>query len=311
VKGDGPTPPRLAFYRGLLHERRGNFLQAAAAYAEVAKGTDLYPTARIRRAVVLLQAGQPAQALSPLQEAMAERPEDWDTYPVYARALELTGDSEGGEKLLRDTLVRHPAPELYEGLSELLLRRGRGTEAVDILRTALKGRPRSEPLLFALGVALERQGQINEAMGRMREILQANPDHAAALNFIGYELAEKGADKGSTLDEAERFIRRALQLRPETGAYLDSLGWVYFCRGQYEKAMGTLEHAALLAPFEPVIIEHLGDAYRKLAKLPQAEATYRRALQSLEHAPLLDDAEAHRRTLEEKLKSLSTEAASR
>jgi tetratricopeptide (TPR) repeat protein len=307
AREEAPQNPRLAFYRGLLNERRGNFVRAAAAYAEVPKGAELYPTARMRRAMALLQAGQAGEALVPLKEAVVDRPEDWDAYPVYARALELTGDAAGGETLLRHALARHPVASLYEGLSELLVRRGRMGEAVEMLRAALKQAPKDEQLLFALGVALERQGRLDEAVQRMREVLAVNPDHAAALNFIGYSLAERG----SGFDEAERLIQRALQLRPETGAYLDSLGWVYYCRGQYEKAVGTLEHAATLSPYEPVIIEHLGDAYRKLAKLPEAAATYRRALQSLEHAPLLDDADVRRRSLEQKLKLLSTEAASR
>ena len=304
---DESQSPRLAFVQGLLNERRGNFAKAASAYAEVPRTSELFANARIRRAMALISGGQAKEALAPLKEAIKERPEDWDTYPIYARALELTGDLAAGETLLRDALKGHSRPELFEGLAELLLRVGRGKEALELLRGALKDAPHDEQLLFALGAALEHEGQHDEALVRMREVLSVNPDHAAAMNFIGYTLAEKGFG----FDEAERLIQRALQLRPETGAFLDSLGWVYFRKGQYEKAAGTLEHAASLSPYEPVIIEHLGDVYRKLAKLPEAAATYRRALQSLDHSPLVDDVETHRRSLERKLKLLSTEAASR
>ena len=61
----------------------------------------------------------------------------------------------------------------------------------------------------------------------MRELLEVNPQNASALNFIGYTLA----DHGEQLEEAERLVRRALAIHPDSGAYLDSLGWVQFRRG--------------------------------------------------------------------------------
>ena len=61
----------------------------------------------------------------------------------------------------------------------------------------------------------------------MRALLAVNPDHAEALNFVGYAYAEQGV----RLEEAERLVRRALELKPRSGHILDSLGWVLFRRG--------------------------------------------------------------------------------
>jgi tetratricopeptide (TPR) repeat protein len=109
----------------------------------------------------------------------------------------------------------------------------------------------------------------------MRRVLENNPDHAQALNYIGYTYAEKEI----FLDEAEALVKRALELKPDDGYITDSLGWVYFKKGQLDKAIAELEKAHKLAPEDPVIAEHLGDAYLKNQQGDKAVQMYERSLQ--------------------------------
>ncbi|MFN7135438.1 MAG: tetratricopeptide repeat protein, partial [Myxococcales bacterium] len=102
-------------------------------------------------------------------------------------------------------------------------------DAVALLVKALDERPRDEVLLFALGVLHEKRGEAEQAIARMRQVLAVNPLNASALNFIGYTWAELGQN----LDEAEALIRKALELNPDNGAYVDSLGWVLYKKGDY------------------------------------------------------------------------------
>ena len=127
------------------------------------------------------------------------------------------------------------------------------------------------------------------------------------LNFIGYMLADHGRD----LDTAEGMVRRALELKPGTGAYLDSLGWVYFRRGENAQALRLLEQAAALEPEQPVIADHLGDAYLRADRKADAARWYRNALEALQHADDPLDARGLRNRVERKLKALSTESAGR
>jgi Flp pilus assembly protein TadD len=105
----------------------------------------------------------------------------------------------------------------------------------------------------------------------LRRVLEINPENGPALNFLGYSLAERGEN----LEEAEQLIRRALEITPNDGFFVDSLGWVYFQRGDYGAAVRELERAAKLAGSDPVISEHLADAYVKVGRTEDAIRAYR------------------------------------
>jgi tetratricopeptide (TPR) repeat protein len=105
-------------------------------------------------------------------------------------------------------------------------------------------------------------------------LIAKDPDNAAALNYLGYMFAEDG----SNLDEAETLIQRALKLQPANGGYLDSLGWIYYKKGQYKRAMEVLERAVALDKNEGVIWEHLGDVLVALGQKKSALEKYREAL---------------------------------
>jgi Flp pilus assembly protein TadD len=111
-------------------------------------------------------------------------------------------------------------------------------------------------------------------MEHMQKAIDLNPENAAALNYLGYTWAEMGV----RLDEAENLIRRALKIEPNDGFYIDSLGWVYYQRGEYGKAVEELERAVELTIDDPTIIEHLADAYEKAGKPDQALLRYREAV---------------------------------
>jgi Flp pilus assembly protein TadD len=108
----------------------------------------------------------------------------------------------------------------------------------------------------------------------MRRAIDINPSNAPALNYLGYTYAESG----KRLDEAEKLIKRALNIEPEDGFYVDSLGWVYYQKGEYQKAVDQLERAVNLTGSDPTITEHLGDAYDKVGKIRDARHEYQDAL---------------------------------
>jgi len=105
-------------------------------------------------------------------------------------------------------------------------------------------------------------------------VLELNPDNADAQNFLGYSYAEVGEN----LDEAEKLVKEALRAKPNSGHIIDSLGWVYYKRGQYDKAVAELERAHHIMPQDGTVAEHLGDAYFQMKRYREALRIYRRAL---------------------------------
>jgi len=307
-RAGGRGEPRLAFYAGLVHEKLRRFAKAADAYGAVPEDSELFHESRLHQASCLSLAGQHPKALELFKKGVAEKPEYVLLYPAYARALERAGNDREAEALLRRAVQKYPLAELFDALSQTLQKRGRLAEAIDLLVQALASRPRDESLLYTLGAAYERKGDHDRSIAQMRAVLEVNPENPDAMNFIGYTLAESGKN----LEEAEKLLLKALELRPDSGAFLDSLGWIYYQRGEPERAVKTLEKAVQLAQGEPVIIEHLGDAYHRASRPQDAEKAYLRALEALRLAPeSSDDPKAQQKSLERKLKALSSGAASR
>jgi tetratricopeptide (TPR) repeat protein len=121
---------------------------------------------------------------------------------------------------------------------------------------------------FDYGAAADQAGLYDKAADLLRKSIALDPAKAAeAYNYIGFMWAEHNLH----LDEAEEMIGRALQLDPNNGAYLDSLGWVFYRKGKYEEALNELLRAAqALTRDDPIVFEHIGDTYSKLNRVPQA-----------------------------------------
>ncbi len=297
--------PRLHFYAGLLEERLGHFAEAAKAYGDVPESSELHPKARLQRGSCLSQAGQHKEALALLKKSIDERPDYAPLVPIYARALERSGAWRDAESFLKRALAKREDTDWVEALAGTYERQGRFQEALDVLLEALRARPNDESLLFSLGAVYERKGDHDKSMQAMRAVLDINPENALAMNFIGYSLA----DRGVNFEEAERLVMRALELKPDSGEFLDSLGWLHFRRGDFTRAVDLLERAAALAPGEPTIHEHLGDAYRQSSRPGQARDAYQRALETLRRSPERAESKHQRASLEKKLKQLSVEMA--
>jgi tetratricopeptide (TPR) repeat protein len=97
------------------------------------------------------------------------------------------------------------------------------------------------------------------------------------------ELAYFWADEGQHLDEALALSRRAYALDPDNGPLLDTYGWVYFQMGQAKDALPYLQRAAIMTNNDPVVLQHVGDAYLKIGQRREAIATWTRALQKDPH----------------------------
>lgn len=297
--------PRLQFYAGLVNERLRRFEAALAAFEQVSEANaELYPEAQLHLAMCLSSLGRHDAALEVLGRLAAERPA-WPGLDVtLARALELSGQVSRAEAELVQAFERGPSPELAEALTGFYQRQGRLPEAVRIFKSAAGRRPADESLRFALAVALEKVGDWRGAVAALEQRTDHSP---AAANFVGYALADHGQD----LDRALRLVQRALESGPDNGTFLDSMGWVWFKRGDARRALGFLERALVSSPDEPTLLEHLGEVLLRHGRRAEARDCFRRAVERLAHTPDAAERPGQGAQLERKLKLLSQGAASR
>ena len=129
--------------------------------------------------------------------------------------------------------------------------------------------------LFVQGSIYERQKKYDLAEEAFHRVIVDDPKNAQALNYLGYMLA----DRGTRVEEALGYIRRAVALDPQNGAYLDSLGWAYFRLGNYDLAEENLRRASERIGNDPTVHEHLGELYQKTGRLKLAAANFERALE--------------------------------
>ena len=146
--------------------------------------------------------------------------------------------------------------------------------AVAILRSEAAAHPDDLDLQFELGSAIERSGDKAAAEKVFLTILKEHPDHAATLNYLGY----MWADSGVNLDRAAEMLNKAVSQEPRNGAYIDSLGWLYFRQGKLDQAEKYLTDATKLLPRDATVHEHLGDVLARRGDYNRALGLYRLAL---------------------------------
>ena len=153
-------------------------------------------------------------------------------------------------------------------------------QALDAAEKLSESAEEKETVTFMRGAMYERMKQYDAAEREFRKVIERNPRNASALNYLGYMFA----DRNVNLPEAHDLIERALQLDPNNGAYLDSMGWVYFRQGRLEEAEQILIRALQRYGRDPAIHDHLGDVYFKQGRLKDAIAQWNKALKEWEAA---------------------------
>lgn len=224
------------------------------------------------------EAKQWSQATAVAKEAVQKMPNDRDLRMVLAAQQADTGDPDKPLADVRAMLKGTPEDrEVYVRLAIMYTRLKRWTDAEQALDKAEQMATKSEEkeyVYFLRGDTYQRQKKYDEAEAEFRKVLAITPMSAATLNYLGY----MNADRGVKLDESLNYIKQALTLEPNSGAYLDSLGWAYFKLGKFELAEESLIKATAHMGSDPTVQEHLGDLYQKTGRLKLAAAHWERAL---------------------------------
>lgn len=217
-----PDSDRVKYLAAIGLERVEAWKPALDAYEQVPSNSSFRYHSDFRRVVILKQIKKLDEAAT-LARQLVESPQaDWDAWGMLSGVY---ADAEAYEDAIK---------------------------AADDGFTKFPDRPR---LLFLKGVYQEKAGSRDACIETMRLVIKKDPTNSSAFNYLGYLFVERAEN----LDEAESLIKHALELKPDDGFYLDSLGWLYYQKKDYPQAAATLEKALKIEPKEGVIFEHLGD----------------------------------------------------
>ena len=221
LKSDFPDKSTVHFFIGQIDEDQKKPESALEHYRQVTAG-DQYINARARAAQILLKLGRPEEARE------------------MVRTTQTSNNAERTQLILAE--------------SQLLREAGKHAEAYTTLESALAKQPDNSELLYETALTAERLGKTEVLEKHLKRLLEIKPDHAHALNALGYSLAERNI----RLSEAHQLITQALSLAPEDPFIMDSLGWVLFRQGKLSEALTTLQNAYQLKA-DPEIAAHLGE----------------------------------------------------
>jgi tetratricopeptide (TPR) repeat protein len=226
-------------------EAAKRYEDAIATYDKIPQGTPLQSAIDIRKAFNLNSLDRVDEAKAILERIAAKDPKD-------VRPLEALGN--------------------------ILRARKEYAEAIKYFTRALaalgKHDPRYWGYYYARGTSYERLKNWPAAEADLKKALALAPDQPLVLNYLGYSWI----DQGKNLKEGMRLIEKAVQLKPDDGYIVDSLGWAHYKQNNFKDAVRFLERAVEIKPEDPTLNDHLGDAFWKVGREREARFQWSQAL---------------------------------
>ena len=263
---DATLGPRVAAQVIETYRAAKEYAKAEREADEAAKKHPDDRTLRMVRASVLAETGKPAQAVEELKTLL---------------------DGKSDREIQLSIAQAHEKARNYAEMAK----------ALDAAEKLSESKDEKETVLFMRGAMYEKLKQYDAAETEFRKVLALNPGNASALNYLGYMLA----DRNVRLSEAQQLIQKALDRDPNNGAYLDSLGWVYYRMGKLEEAEQTLRRALERFPRDPTIHDHLGDVCFRQGRLKEAIVQWQNSLKEWESASAAENDPAEVAKIQKKL----------
>ncbi len=247
-----------------------------------------------------------AKAKAAADAALAKFPKDPAVISEHASVLADSGKVEEGVKELRNS-TKTPDSKLELSIAQVYMNAKKYPEALKALDSAEKLAKSDDDkvdVYFFRGDVLEREKKFEESEAAFEQVLKINPNNAAALNYLGYMLA----DRNERLDDAYNMVKKALDQDPGNGAYMDSMGWVYYRQGKLSEAEGLLIRA-LEKSNDPTIHDHLGDVYAKEGKTPEAVAQWQASVKEFKEGNQADIEPGEMAKITQKLQNAQAQLA--
>lgn len=235
-----PDSDKIRFYLAAVYEEINSDEKAIEHYKKIPSSSSFYGESVVHAGYLLKNVGKLDDAVSLLKEGFEKKKDYPQIYAMYATLLD--------EKKEYD-------------------------KALVVLEEGIKKFPDNAQIHFYYGTVYDRIGKKDKVIEIMKKVVDIDPNHSQGLNYLAFTWVEMNTN----LDEAEKMARRAVELDPQDGYILDTLGWVLFKKGNKSESLKMLEAAQKFQPAVGIIAEHLGDVYRDLSMTDKARKMYEKA----------------------------------
>jgi tetratricopeptide (TPR) repeat protein len=278
--------------RAMLLERLSGLYrdakQAGKAVEALRQLGELDPGAGSRVAVAVVDTYRVVKdypaALTEADAALKKYPKEPAVLVTHASLLADMGKVDAAAAEIRSMLGGERDRDTYLALAQVYEKGknfGEMGKALDAAEKLSQSKKEKESIYFTRGAMYEKMKNYAASEAEFRKVLEVNPQNSGALNYLGYMLA----DRNMRLEEARDMIRKALDLEPDNGAYLDSLGWVNFRLGKLDEAEQNLRQSIERINGDPTVYDHLGDVYLKQGKVKEAIGQWQLSMKEWEKTP--------------------------
>ncbi len=280
-----PGDPSLILSLALVKKENGLFEEAKKLFEQLLKMDKLASTANYYLGVIAAEEGHTELALS-LFEKIQDGPDLFAALASWGKILLKEDKIRPFSQRFEEMRELHPRLEakLYLLEAELLVEFDKHSIAYDLLSTALESNSMDTNLLYARSMVSEQMDDIPAAEQDLRLIILSQPSSADALNALGYTLA----NKTDRLQEAKELIERALAIRPDDPAIMDSMGWVEFRMGNYESSLLRLRNAFAEFP-DHEVAAHLGEVLWAASQFDEAKKVWQQGLQLSPNSKVIEE----------------------
>ncbi|WP_413291932.1 tetratricopeptide repeat protein [Bdellovibrio sp. HCB185ZH] len=237
---DAPDSDKIRFYLAAVYEETRQSEKAIREFKKIPTSSTYYGESTVHAAYLLKGVGRLDEAIELVSKGLKERADQPQVYAMYASLLDEKNDFKGAAKVLEQGLEKFPE---------------------------------NAQLRFYFGTINDRMGNKDIVVSEMKKVLELDPNHVQGMNYLAFTWAEMNQN----LEDAEKLARRAMELEPQDGYVLDTLGWILYKQNKTVESIKFLEAAHKYQGTVSVIAEHLGDAYYKQSMVDKAKKMYRKA----------------------------------
>jgi tetratricopeptide (TPR) repeat protein len=214
-----------------------------------------------------------AKAEQESDAALKKWPEDPVVRATHAVVLADMGKVDAGAAEMKKLIDSKAGSDAYITLAQIYEKGKKyddAAKALDQGEKASQSPEEKQRIWMTRATLFDKMKKHDASEAEYRKVLAVDPQDAGALNDLGYALA----DRNIRLPEALQMITKAIELDPNNGAYLDSLGWVYFRLNRLPEAEENLRKAIQFTPRDPTVHDHLGEVLMRESKVKEAVAQW-------------------------------------